>query len=214
MQKKDLQRYSAMADFIAELLGSDAEVVVYDIDVKAVAYIVNALEDTVIGMSMGEPETIFLEQKTAEKQAYVVNYRALSKAKHKMKSATFFLHDNENKLSAMLTANIRVDKYIELREMINVLIRGQRPDETDWEDNLFYKKDATFLELVQKAIMDELGKYTAAPNRLSYSERMQLIEALNRKGVFTVKGSVTELARLMDTTETSVYRYLNKLGQE
>ncbi|MEG2038409.1 MAG: PAS domain-containing protein, partial [Oscillospiraceae bacterium] len=131
IQKTDLQRYSAIADFIAELLGSDAEVVVYDVEIKTVVYIVNSLEDIEIGMPMGEPETVFLEQGISEKQAYVVNYRALSKAKHKMKSATFFLNNSENKLTAMLTANIRVDKYIELREMINVLIRGQRPEEND-----------------------------------------------------------------------------------
>lgn len=204
-------QYKAQADFIAELLGPEAEVLVYDVPKKTAVYAVNPLEDIREGSPMGSPETDYLAAGLDKKQNFAVNYRALSKSRHKLKSASLFLRDEKGRTAAVLTVNIRVDKYIELREMINVMIRGQRPEEQEIQDGFYFGQEVTFLEIMQKAILDELGKYAAAPNRLSYQERISLIEALHKKGVFNVKGAVTELARLLETTETSIYRYLNKL---
>lgn len=205
-------KYKSQADFIAELLGPEAEIIVYDSAKQVVVYVVNPLEGIEAGMPMGNQEKYYLAAGLAKEKNFVVNYRALSKAKHKMKSASLFLRNELGEVEAVLTVNIRVDKYIELREMINVMIRGQHTEEHEMEDSFYYSEEATFLEIMQKSILDELGKYSAAPNRLSYQERISLIEALHKKGVFHVKGAVAELARLLETTETSIYRYLNKMS--
>ena len=211
MNSQTFAACKAQADFIAELLGPETEVLVYDVREKIAVYAVNPLEDVQEGSPMGSPEMDYLAAGLDKKRDFVVNYRALSQSRHKLKSATLFLRDGEGQTAAVLTVNIRVDKYIELREMINVMIRGHHPEEQELGESLSLGQDVTFLEIMQKAILDELGKYTAAPNRLSYQERIRLIEALHKKGVFNVKGAVTELARLLETTETSIYRYLNKL---
>ena len=52
------------------------------------------------------------------------------------------------------------------------------------------------------------------PTRLSYQEKMEMVHSLDEKGIFLVKGAIAELAAALKTTETSIYRYLNKLQEQ
>ena len=51
------------------------------------------------------------------------------------------------------------------------------------------------------------------PTRLSYQEKMEVVRSLDEKGIFLVKGAITELAAALKTTEVTIYRYINKLQQ-
>ena len=67
--------------------------------------------------------------------------------------------------------------------------------------------------LVTNAIREELDRYGVEPTRLSYQEKMEVVRSLDEKGIFLVKGAITELAAALKTTEVTIYRYINKLQQ-
>ena len=46
---------------------------------------------------------------------------------------------------------------------------------------------------------------------MSLDRKLKLIEEFNRKGVFLVKGTVQKIAKLLDISEPSIYRYLSKI---
>ena len=50
-------------------------------------------------------------------------------------------------------------------------------------------------------------------DRLTQEEKMKVVEQLNNKGVFLLKGAVSEVARQMASSEATIYRYLSKLNK-
>ena len=107
--------------------------------------------------------------------------------------------------------NVNVERLVELRDMLNVMISGYRP--YDQQSPSFYNSfDVSVEGIVAKTIQEELARYNVAPTRLSQQEKLEIVSNLDQKGIFLVKGAIVELARFLHTTETTIYRYLNKLS--
>lgn len=198
--------------FMSEFLGPDTELVLYDAKTMRTCYVINPLdEDMVEGSEMRSLERSFLENKEYEKEDYIVNYRAISKQKNKLKSATLFLKEGDGRLAGILTINMNVDKLIELRDVLNIIVSGKGEDEK--KPQQFYDSfEITVEGMVRNAIKAEADRYGVEPMRLSHQEKMELVRILDQRGIFLVKGAIAELASFLKTTETSIYRYLNKLN--
>ena len=67
---------------------------------------------------------------------------------------------------------------------------------------------------VEGIIRKELDKYKVPPDRLSQQEKIEIVRCLDQQGIFLVKGAIVEVAKILLTTETSIYRYLNKLSNK
>ena len=215
-EKKQLESVLPLMRFFAEMLGPDAEIILYDVDDRVVHQVLNPMdEDMVPGSEMRSLERSLLDSKAYEKEEFIVNYRALSRSKHKLKSATFFLKNNpERQLRGMITVNINVERLVELRDALNVMISGYRPYEAAAESVFYNNFDVSVEGLVSNAIREELDRFGVEPTRLSYQEKMDMVRSLDEKGIFLVKGAIAELAAALKTTETSIYRYHNKLPEE
>ena len=59
-----------------------------------------------------------------------------------------------------------------------------------------------------------IADYPVPVDRLTQDEKMEIMDALNRKGVFLLKGSVSHVARELHSSEASIYRYLGKLNNK
>ena len=51
------------------------------------------------------------------------------------------------------------------------------------------------------------------PAQLSGFERMKVVERLAERGAFQIKGTVSEVAIALGTSESTVYRYLKKVSR-
>ena len=49
---------------------------------------------------------------------------------------------------------------------------------------------------------------------LSQQEKIEIVRCLDQQGIFLVKGAIVEVAKSLQTTETTIYRYLNKLSNK
>lgn len=209
----NVDRYLPLTKFIAELMGPDAEVILYSIDTRKVYHAINPMdEEMVVGSEMRSLERSFLEDRRYDREDFVVNYRALSKRKNKLKSATLFLRDDNRRLAAMLTVNMNVDRLVEMRDMLNIMVSGQRPYDNQQGAPFYNSFDVSVEGMVTGIIQEELARYNVAPTRLSQQEKLEIVHTLDQKGIFLVKGAISELAAMLQTTETTIYRYLNKLS--
>ena len=213
MKKYDkLEEYICFIEFLSEIIYPEAELILYNVDNEQVMYVENSFDDEmVIGSKMRAFEKRLIIDEIYKKNDYIVNFRSLSKGKQKLKSAIFFIKDpdNGNKPIGILTINIVVDKLIELRSVLDKLISGNQSDDSNSIINNI--TNMTFEELMDATIKEALSAFNLPPDRLTYDEKMVLISNLDQKGVFKVKGSVTELAQLLQISETSIYRYINKV---
>ena len=62
--------------------------------------------------------------------------------------------------------------------------------------------------MVYSVLERVLSACKAAPSRLTAREKREVVEELNARGVFLLKGVVTEVARRLSVSEQTVYRYL------
>lgn len=210
--KMQLNQSIPMMKFMSEIMGPDTELVLYDTETMKASYVIHPLdEEMVAGSNMRSLERSFLENKVYEEKEYIVNYRALSKGKNKLKSATLFLKEEDGSLSGILTVNMNVDKLIELRDVLDVIVSGKGEDKK--KSQQFYDSFEISVEgMVKNAINAEVDRYGVEPSRLSHNEKMDIVRILDKRGIFLVKGAIGELASVLGTTETSIYRYLNKIN--
>ncbi|MBS4208759.1 helix-turn-helix domain-containing protein [Bacillus sp. FJAT-50079] len=206
-----LQSYIPLIDFIGRFLGTDAEIILYDMKTKKAVYVKHSFTDeTKVGMDLPSIERKFIKEQVFNETDSLLNYRALSSERKKLRSATHFIKNEEGELMGVLTINLKVDELIELRDIINRLISGsEKTAQTD--QYIFENFELSFEDMMNNTIQEALTKFNLPPDRLSHHEKMELIRMLDEKGTFLIKGSVTELAKILNTTETTVYRYINKL---
>jgi DNA invertase Pin-like site-specific DNA recombinase len=49
--------------------------------------------------------------------------------------------------------------------------------------------------------------------RLTANEKIRIVQELQHKGLFRIKGAVSEVAALVLTSEATIYRYLSKINK-
>jgi predicted transcriptional regulator YheO len=59
-----------------------------------------------------------------------------------------------------------------------------------------------------EAIVNESG---VAPERMSPEEKIEIVRQLNDKGVFLLKGEVSRVAKYLNVSDATIYRYLSKV---
>ena len=212
---ENLDRYIPVTEFIAEMMGPDTEVILYSVTDRSVYYVINPMdEEMVVGSGLRSLERRFLENRLYDHESFVVNYRALSKHRNKLKSATLFLRGDNRQLIAMLTVNANVDRLVELRDMLNEMVSGHRPYENQHGTSFYNSFEVSVEGIVSTTIRKELDKYKVPPDRLSQQEKIEIVRCLDQQGIFLVKGAIVEVAKSLQTTETTIYRYLNKLSNK
>ncbi len=207
----ELNAYIPIATFLYDFLGAEAEIVLIDTEKEEVIFVKNSFDgDIQIGSPIRNVEQQFVEKKLYEEKNSVINYRAFSSDRKKLRSASYFIKNNSNDLIGILTINYQVEELIHFRDLINNLISGSQ--EAKLKEEKFYESfDLSFEDLMTTTIQDALTTYNIPPNRLSHDEKMELIRTLDKKGTFLMKGSVPELAKILNTSETSIYRYINRI---
>lgn len=212
---ENLDRYIPVTEFIAEMMGPDTEVILYSVTDRSVYYVINPMdEEMVVGSGLRSLERRFLENRLYDHESFVVNYRALSKHRNKLKSATLFLRGDNRQLIAMLTVNANVDRLVELRDMLNEMVSGHRPYDNQHGTSFYNSFEVSVEGIVSTTIRKELDKYKIPPDRLSQQEKIEIVRCLDQQGIFLVKGAIVEVAKSLQTTETTIYRYLNKLSNK
>lgn len=212
---ENLDRYIPVTEFIAEMMGPDTEVILYSVTDRSVYYVINPMdEEMVVGSGLRSLERRFLENRLYDHESFVVNYRALSKHRNKLKSATLFLRGDNRQLIAMLTVNANVDRLVELRDMLNEMVSGHRPYDNQHGTSFYNSFEVSVEGIVSTTIRKELDKYKVPPDRLSQQEKIEIVRCLDQQGIFLVKGAIVEVAKSLQTAETTIYRYLNKLSNK
>lgn len=199
-----LKPYAALVDFLADYLGEDTEVVLHDLTDwhASVAAIRNG---HISGRSLGAPITDYgleLVRSDDGKTNYRANYKGTTPDGRVLRSATFFIRDG-GKLIGLLCVNTDFSKLVQMRDALDAMIRLDGPEKAPAE-NFNIDVEA----LVQNNIAQILGSGQRAA-ALSKRSKLALVQVLEERGIFMVKGAVWYVAQQLDVSVSTVYRYLN-----
>ncbi|WP_370674494.1 transcriptional regulator [Pleomorphomonas sp. PLEO] len=223
-----IQRYMKLTEFLGSVLGPDYEVVLHDLG-DADKSIIAIANGHVSGRTIGAPLTSVALQSiinhSYETQDYRLNYVGVAGTKL-LRSSTFFVKDEEGRLVGMLCINFDDSRY---RELSDRILKLRHPD-IFVETNFAYDEDAaavratppsvessesfpnSLTELTDHLLDEELRSREAAGERLSHKDKLALVGVLNAKGIFMMKGAVKYVAEKLGCSQTTIYRYLNRMN--
>ncbi|WP_299302806.1 helix-turn-helix domain-containing protein [uncultured Fretibacterium sp.] len=148
-------------------------------------------------------------------EPYAANYFGQPAGDKILRSSTYFIRDEKRNVVGILGVNVDLTQLMAARQTVDRLLGleksggvsavpfvgesgGPRRDEAD----------RNVEHMVYSVLERVLSACKAAPSRLTAREKRELVEELNARGVFLLKGVVTEVARRLSVSEQTVYRYL------
>ena len=229
-----LRQYMILTEFLGKVLGPQYEITLHDLSSQkqSVAAIVNG---HISGRTEGAPLTDlalrFVKDRVYEEMDYRTGYWGVSQNKAPLRSSTMFIKDENGQLIGMLCINRDVGQCLELMDQLSRLMQldlpalGQGgsagiphlhpshdPSQDSGQDNI-----ETFSNSLSDLVASALDKVLSDPaipkERLTQEEKMEVVDALNQKGVFLLKGAVSEVAGQLHSSEASIYRYISKLNK-
>lgn len=213
-----IQSYCPLVKFIAEILGPHCEVVLHDYskpDCSVIAIENGHLSGRQIGSPMSDMGMKRLRANTS--QIYIANYISTAATGKKFRSASYAIRNFDGELIGSLCVNIDIaylDKAIEfLTFFTHIDPVEENPQKREPAKNRSCLKPienlntsvADAVELAFGKVMEEIQP---DPVRMTVEEKQSAIKLLNDEGVFILKGSVAEVAKRLNVSEPTIYRYL------
>lgn len=224
MNQRKKERYIDLVHFLGKTLGSNHEIILHLIEEDG-TYIAAIENNHISGRTLDSPLTGFaleLMKNSEEMDAnYVTNYKARNKVGKEIKGSTFLIKDEDGKLEGMLCINIDNSAYKKLSEEILQLANISSavgssfnsefpsanflPSPSESEEGMVEILSNSIQEVIYETIDPQMldGKYT-----LSTEAKIDIVEKLEKKGIFQLKGAVSQVAEVLNVSEPTIYRYL------
>lgn len=217
-----LKPYLEIMKFLTNILGEHSEVVLHDLtrDEHTIVAIENG---HVSGRKVGDTPTNFILQVKQRKlyadQNYLSNYKAIGKDGRVFRSSSFFIKDDHQQLVGMLCVNSDIHFFQQAKEVLEFFtnfsektknIPEIKADSNHAEEYLHGNLD----DALETVVIEQLRRSEVTFERMSPDEKMSFIKALYEQGAFLLKSSVARVSVLLQASEPTIYRYLQKVKEQ
>ena len=207
------QHYKNIMNYIGEIFGSHYEFVLHILDPDGGSHIGHIVHGELSGRSLNSSLTNYakklIEEKVYLKKDFIVNYVGEGPKGKKFRSSTMFIKDHEGQLQGLLCINFDADAYRKVAKDVLKLAN------LSWDIAYMDKKTEQeqpvekLSENIQNIIYTQIDKdILESGAQLSPEQKKLAISKLKESGVFEIKGTVNDVAKVMGMAESSVYRYL------
>ena len=214
-QDRILQAWIPLVDFLAEALGPACEVVLHDLrdlERSIIAIRNNHISGRQVGDSSSDFALEIIQNHARNKNAdYVASYYgALGDGGKTLRLSSYFIYDDDKNLIGMLGLNMDFSALEEARNLIDRFIGMGLPPAPPPrnEKPMHFNLSEDYLPSVVERTIEAGG---VEPARMTVEEKRSVVEELQQKGVFLLKGAVTEIAKRLEVSEQTVYRYLKDM---
>jgi predicted transcriptional regulator YheO len=203
---KHLTKYIPIADMIAATFGKSCEVVIHDLSIpqNSVIYAVN---NHVTGRQVGQSFDHLIKQVLLSKKFkgdMTANYKTATENGKKIKSSTALIRDASNAVIGALCVNVDLTSMGPMKAFLDDFL--SLAEETP-------EPETAPLENVVKIVDDLIEKIIAQADTASMKkkEKIRLIEFMETKGVFLIKGAIDKVASRLGISRVTVYSYLDEI---
>jgi len=205
-----LRSQEIVAEGIAKLIGSHCEVIVHSLEDPAHS-VVKIMNGQITGRKVGSPLTdlaLQMLQRQRETGEDVIGpYLSQAGGGRTFQSITMSIRGSGGRLIGFLCVNI--DLSVSLKDLLSAYMPQAGADPAPREF-----LPATVDDLVHRALREEFARTETLTGVAPVERNRMIVRALNRKGLFDVKGVVEKVAREMGISKFSIYNYIkNEKGQ-
>ncbi|MBS5603971.1 MULTISPECIES: helix-turn-helix transcriptional regulator [Enterocloster] len=215
---KSLELYKQLVPFLGEVLGKNSKIVLFDLSQKkeqVIAIANGTLEGQGIGAPLTDLARSIIKKESWKNQDYMTNFLGRTQDGQLLRSSNLFIKEN-GKLVGLLCINSNIEEYQRISR--DVLRLSGLP-----EDFFTISPQPVEVEHLSETITNagEITRFTIRDlygqievDRLTQTEKLEIIKALKKKDIFLIKGSVSQVAAALKCSEASIYRYLSTIAKQ
>ena len=197
MDREMKRHYTLLVDFLGKILGPDYEVALHELldDSNEIIAIANGeLTGRHLGSPLSNKMLEFLTSRLYETQDYVLRFESTSVTGKKLCSNSLFIKDPHGRLVGLLCINFDSSRYRELSarvmDLCGSLLTPGAPSGTHLiVENDEHTYPSSIAGATASIVSSVIADYPVPVDRLTQDEKMEIMDALNRKGVFLLKGA-------------------------
>ncbi|MBF8982739.1 PAS domain-containing protein [Lutibacter sp. B2] len=206
---KELKRYFPIADLIAKTFGKNCEVVIHDLThpKNSVVYVVN---NHVTGKVVGQTFNILIKQVLLSKnfdKDVTANYKTITEDGREMKSSTAFIRSAKGEVVGAICINYDLEKMKDMKDFLDEFMQVKEEEIEEEVEPISSVMDIAD-DIINKMIED------VNINTLKRKEKIELIEFMEKKGIFLIKGGVEKVAEKLNISKVTVYSYLDEIRKK
>lgn len=226
MTHDQLHYFTKLTKFLGTALGPDYEVALHDMannDGALVAIANNYISGRKLGDPLFDNAMKMVEDRRYEIDDYVEHYYTMTQHGKVLRSSSMFIKDEYGQLVGILCINFDDNRYHDISQKIMELCHPDAYVEANFvfDKNLVpdkligdVKLNTTSSEITVSGELREIfKKHHLNPTRLTFDDKMLIVTELNNKGVFLIKNAVKDVAKAINSSPASVYRYLANLKE-
>jgi len=225
------QQYIRLTRFLGETLGPDYEIALYDLTLPEPCVIALAnmgISGRQLGSPLSESTAKLIETKAYMTMDSKVNYSGIGLNGKILRLSTLFLKNADGIPFGLINIAFDDSRYQQLSDQ---LLKLRHPD-AFVESHFVYDSEhsrraiahgedgdtevftSSVSELFTKAIQQAASGLDVSPKRLTGEERAAFICRLKESGIFNLKQSIPEVAKVLGCSPATVYRLLSKCKEK
>lgn len=207
---QNLETALQLVEGLSSMLGSRYEVALHDL--RHMERSIVAIHGNITNRSVGGPATNYLLQllkKYGDEAPNSINYRNVMPDGRVLRSSTFFIRDEEGHIIGSLCINQDLTDFVVAAKLCQELTSFQElPDEKEHAEEIF----AQDIKDVMKAMVGTELEFLQKPVAYMQKEdKLALVQNMEEKGIFDVKGAVEYVAERLGVSNYTVYNYLKEI---
>lgn len=211
--RSKLAPYLPMAAFLSAVCGENYEVILHDVS-DPESSVVAIFNGHLSGRTAGDPMTELARRLVREEvycdRDFVANYEGRTRDGKRFVSSTYFIKE-EGELVGLLCVNHDLSDLMAISDHLRHLLSAFSVSTPANQSGYTEELDDSIPELSNTLIHNTVLRQGVPAGRMTVEEKAALIQALDRQGVFSTKGAVGEVARSLEISEPTVYRYLRRV---
>ena len=203
-----LELYIGIVDFLEEVLGQNYEIVLQDLrEPMHIVDIRNAFDKNRVpgGAVSSFARLVMSEPDKYDGIKFVTNYKGTNAGDKYLSTSTQIIRGENDQIIGLLCVNTQLEPLLRMQALLDGFIRHKTRINIG-DDS--YSGDV--LVDVSKIVSDGMCHLSGDPAALSPEAKKTLVGNLSDRGIFLVRGAVSEVARRLDVSEQTVYRYMKE----
>ncbi|MDQ0160367.1 putative transcriptional regulator YheO [Alkalibacillus salilacus] len=208
-RKQILESYIPLAKSTAKMFGHHCEIVIHDLTnpQASVIFTINShVTSREVGQSFDHLVTTVLQSKDF-KEDHLAGYTFVTEDKRTIRSSTTLIRDFKEKVIGAFCINFDVEALLQMQQFMNTFLPTAVPVEEKEEKP---SPEIKNVEEIVDSLINQIIQNSAHP-AMKRHEKVELIRFMDKKGIFSMKGSIDKVADSLGISKVTVYSYLDEI---
>lgn len=199
-----LETLKRVAEGVVAVVGPHCEVVVHDFG--DLEHSVVAIAGSVTGRKPGAPvpDLSFTAGELDCHTPDQLNYHSKI-GPRSLQSSTIFIRDAENRPVGAVCINVDYSDQLQVRDLLEKLTTPVRESSEMVVSDTFARDIDELIELAVASFLHQ--EAIAGVAAMSHDEKLRLIQRVEERGLFQIRGAVNRLADILSVSRASIYNY-------